>query len=748
MLPSAKNLTLSLVAVCVMTCHASASFASDLVRQSETGFSGIVNMETYDGNIYIAGFKDCDNGVCKPTIRKQTVSGDLIWEREPTSLLDYEWPSMNVNDNGVLLAAGTRVVSYSHQGVEQWALEVDFTDLPSDVYYFWVNNIVADEHGIYASLTSLKDARNDLSLDYLGIGYDGEIEWVSSAEGDGLVEWDETNSFSVKDGQLYSGVDGALIKLTTNGEFVERIEYNENLLLKKIVPIDGALYAYGDMNRDQSPLDMYSKLYKFNLDGDMEWSTTYYPEPAFSSDLHPRISDIIAVDNELMVSGMTYENGDEFILKVTQYTAEGEMLLEQKADFSERRHAHTQLAHYDGSYFVTTASDSSDKFDISEFSFNGSVPTPVVEEKSAAVVKSLGDINGDGAQDLAVLIESAETDVLDLMSIGVESDLASITFGSGQSLLDIKVVPDLNANGASEIAVVAADQASVQLLDSLAGETLNELVYDANLAPIKVSTLVDINNNGAPEIALLGSFKNKNSKAVFVKDSITGELLASVYFNPYFDPTDFSFVEDIDGDTLPEVAVLGTNSSNTSKFEIRSLQGKLIKNIWLGKSYNSTQLLTLPVVENEEPALATALGALQTKVNGNGLAIRMMDAASGEEIQAVSYNWRFSPITAVALPDTNSNGTPEVAVLGTKTDSATGESATKIEVKDSYSGNLVKNIWQYKTVTPIDLTVVPDVNGNGNKETVTLVERNDTYQLIVNDSKTGELLYTINVALD
>lgn len=501
----------------------------------------------------------------------------------------------------------------------------------------------------------------------------------------------------------------------------------------------------------------YDYLTKYNSQNEVTWTVPFFSESQGYSENGVLYGVIVNENGVFAIGRATLNSTGDASHVLARYNFDGDLITTQTldlpfdTDIEVASYATAVSIHNDE---ILLAIGTSSAAYLAALAFNGiEVPTgttvPTTPPDDTDPTDSiqvghpiaLGDINGDGHPEIAVAVEG-DGILVKLESIDTSTALNALNFNATSPIIDLKAIGDLNNNGTPEIALMTQDDDAIEIRDSLTGELINAVSINLLSTPIAFRFAPDLNNNGQSEVALLaygaGNF-------VVIKDSTTSELLASVSFNPNFTVKDFSFVEDLNGDTLPEIAVLATDDNNTSKFEIRSLNGDLIKNIWLGKSYNSTQMVTLPASTDNQPTLTSALGALQTKINSSGLTVRVMDPLTGDEIQAVNYNANFNPITAKAIPDINSNGTPEIALLGSNTDSGTGETTTKIEVKDSHSGNLVKNIWQNKTVTPIDLTIVADINGNGSPETVTLVKQNDNYKAVVKDSLTGELLDTIAI---
>jgi len=114
-------------------------------------------------------------------------------------------------------------------------------------------------------------------------------------------------------------------------------------------------------------------------------------------------------------------------------------------------------------------------------------------------------------------------------------------------------------------------------------------------------------------------------------------------------------------------------------------------------------------------------------------------------IREIPLSGTFQPIQMVKLADMNANGSPEIAVL--EVDPAMGKNG-QIQVKDSRTGALIRNIHIKSTVKPHMLVALPDVNGNGSAD-LALSEvdpvTGKNVQIQVKDGKTGAKIANIRV---
>jgi hypothetical protein len=358
-----------------------------------------------------------------------------------------------------------------------------------------------------------------------------------------------------------------------------------------------------------------------------------------------------------------------------------------------------------------------------------------IADVSAALpwLAALGDLTGDGSQYLAVLFEDAEAGTVTAqIKQAVSGTLIQIfDFDQGYAPLDLAVVPDQNANGAAELALLGrhATNGSVQVevRDTRTGERLTAVAFNPVFAPQRLAVLPDRNGNGSAELAVLGINAGNGAIAAAIKDAATGAGLGQIFFAKTFRPVDFAAVADTNGNGVAELAVLGVNSDGQPRVELRdSGNAALVKVLWSPKWTTPLGLVEVPD--------ANGNGTPEVAVLGQGtksVVVKTVDAGTAAQLGFVYYNRNFTPHQVAALPDLNANGVAELAVLGRD---AGGQ--LKTELRDAVTGALVRNL-RFDQLAPLDLAVLPDLNGNGSPEVAVLgVLAAGGAQVLIKDSAT------------
>ena len=354
-----------------------------------------------------------------------------------------------------------------------------------------------------------------------------------------------------------------------------------------------------------------------------------------------------------------------------------------------------------------------------------------------AWLAAVGDLSGNGTQHLAVLFKDAATGTLTGQVWDVANGAArhTIDFDPAYAPLDLVVIPDQNANGAPELASLGRHAANgsvqVEVRDSLTGERLSAVAFNSAFVPQRLAVLPDRNGNGAAELAVLGIKTTTGGIAAEIKDAATGAGLGQVFFAKAFRHVDFATVADADGNGAAELAVLGVNAAGQPRVELRdSASAALVKVLWSPKWTTPLGLAELPDANGNGTPEVAVLGR-----SGSAVLVKTADTGTGDQLGFVYYNPNFTPHQLAALPDLNANGAAELAVL-----SGDAVGHLKTELRDAVTGALVRNLW-FDHLAPLDLAVLPDLNGNGSPEIAVLgVTTAGGIQVLIKDTATQAVI--------
>jgi hypothetical protein len=186
-------------------------------------------------------------------------------------------------------------------------------------------------------------------------------------------------------------------------------------------------------------------------------------------------------------------------------------------------------------------------------------PSKFFQPRDLAV---LSDINQNGAAELAVIARTAvagESDRVEIRDIATGELIRNISLGTGGQPLQLLALPDMNANGSPELAVMRKGFNRVVVKDARTGETVSVLAYNPAYTPLKMVVVPDFNGNGMPELALLQVRPTDGKVRAVIHDVATREWLGATYYGTSVAvrPDDIAVVPDLNSNGVPELGRLG-----------------------------------------------------------------------------------------------------------------------------------------------------------------------------------------------
>jgi hypothetical protein len=272
----------------------------------------------------------------------------------------------------------------------------------------------------------------------------------------------------------------------------------------------------------------------------------------------------------------------------------------------------------------------------------------------------------------------------------------------------------------------STNRVRVQLKDALTGARVRNISFSPTYTPRGVVVVPDQNGNGTPELGVLGYEVNTGQVRVYIKDALTGTLLRSISFNARYIPQGAVLVPDQNGNGTLALGVLGQNG-NSGKVQVQlkdALTKTGIGTVYFDPAYNPRGIAVLEDLDgNGIPELAV-LG----EENGTGeVRVQLKDASTGVEVGVVFFGATHTPWGLAIVEDQNGNGVAELAVLQEARTTGRG----RVQLKDALTGEWIRDVTFSATYAPRGLTVITDQNGNGVAEFAVLVEQRVTGQVRV-----------------
>jgi hypothetical protein len=237
--------------------------------------------------------------------------------------------------------------------------------------------------------------------------------------------------------------------------------------------------------------------------------------------------------------------------------------------------------------------------------------------------------------------------------------------------------------------------------------------------------LADLNNNGSPDVAVL---VEAASSHVHIRDGSTDALISDIDFGD--DPVSAMVViDDISGNGMPEIALLGTRPNNNVRVQVKDSQtGATVNNIFYGTAFSAVDMTVLPDTNSNGADELLVVGA----DGGGGVRAQARDALTDAETSTTFYGNKVPPIDVVTIPDISTNGEPEVLMHGQVT--ASGQ--VRAQMRDSATKALLRNFFFGTVYSPIQLTVIDDVSGDGIQDLAQLGKRDDTGAVRIQTKRT------------
>jgi len=339
---------------------------------------------------------------------------------------------------------------------------------------------------------------------------------------------------------------------------------------------------------------------------------------------------------------------------------------------------------------------------------------------------AIGDLDGDGKPDLAVVNQNSNNvsvfrNTSTSGSITTGSFASKVDFATGSSPYGV-AIGDLDGDGKPDLAVVNQNSNTVSVFRNTStsgsittGSFASNVDFATGFAPVNVA-IGDLDGDGKPDLAVTNFNDNTISvlRNTATSGSITtGSFASKVDFATGSNPEGVA-IGDLDGDGKPDLAVTNINDNTVSVLRNASTSGSITtgsfaSNVDFATGYGPYSVAIGDLDGDGKPDLAV------TNINDNTVSVLRNTATSGS-ITTGSFAANVDFVTgrnpySVAIGDLDGDGKPDLAVA------CQGSSTVSVLRNTSTSGSITTGSFAAKvdfaTGSTPKSVAIGDLDGDG-----------------------------------
>jgi len=274
--------------------------------------------------------------------------------------------------------------------------------------------------------------------------------------------------------------------------------------------------------------------------------------------------------------------------------------------------------------------------------------------------------------------------IVKFFSLADGSFLRTLSLWKDMTPIAMAVLPDMNGNGAPEIAAMAETSQPfirVKIFDSLTGDELNTISHGKSLRPVSIFTTDDLNASGAPELVIMGIVRSTAKVRLIVQDAADGTVLSD-FFAGYDDKApvlDEMLVDDLGDTGAPEILLSRARlEQGKANYEARDLlSGSIVVDKkWVTDDHPLKVTAVEDLTADGRPEIALLMVAPDGKTQ-----IRIHDLATNSLVDTMDMLSIEAGWGLITTPDIDASQTEELVALGEHF------GADMIEIRDCADGD-------------------------------------------------------------
>jgi hypothetical protein len=324
---------------------------------------------------------------------------------------------------------------------------------------------------------------------------------------------------------------------------------------------------------------------------------------------------------------------------------------------------------------------------------------------------ALADIDNSGNAEAVVVTKLAGDGVATVKDAGTGNSIVTVNATTRRTVIDAKVIGDLNGNGSEDIAFLLLEpqdnQPKVEIWDPLTNRRIKNVDYNKRHEPVAFDKVTDQNGNQTEEGAVLArQLNNNNRPRLLIRDLSTKAKVTNVSLPKIFNPRRVVMGPDLNGNGSNDALVLSTRISDNKGFVNvwdTGGAGKIV-NIQLPKQHEPIGHAYL-----SGPGGVDAVVVLALRLSDDRGRLFVNDALTGAKLWGATLG-AGRELLGVAVYQT-STGTTRVALLSLRTT----DQRPIVTIYDGDTGSVVTNVL-FESGEARALTIFPDVSGNNEPE--------------------------------
>ena len=303
----------------------------------------------------------------------------------------------------------------------------------------------------------------------------------------------------------------------------------------------------------------------------------------------------------------------------------------------------------------------------------------------------------------------------------------------------VQSISDVDGNGADDVAVLVheSDLTQVVIKDGKTGNEINTIEIEPGFLPVDLKVLSHYGATPADEVAVLARDPAQEINRVFVRDAADGSGLGARAIAAVRMPRALEIIPDQNGTAAEELVIVAWDPQmqrNRISIKDPRTSGSLLEVV-----LNANHIIDLEVLPAPEPPSKIAL--LTITKTFPWPQVSLYDSISGERTDVIDFPSRWVPLDSEIVADISGNSQSEFAILVHHPENAT----TRVFLADSATEEELPRITVHDSFVGRDLEVVPDFAGSGAEElAISLTRRSDGLARVwVKDADTNQALSKI-----